>query len=161
SAIGAICAPARTAASAAPAAPNNVRRLTAIMPRPSSRQRHRSDLLLKRGARRDRAIPAVEIGRSRALADELLVAIDHGADRAVALGEFVAGEIFRLAELGVEHVYGLDGLELAGGDRAGVALFRRRADQAPEHRGDRRPHDGELPVHPFLCQSAGLEIGWL
>src|SRR5260370_977541 len=92
-----------------------------------------------RGWRGERAVPALDMGEARPLRHQVAIAPPHDGGRDVAVGERVAGEELRLAELVVEHFRGRRGLLLAGRDGGGVALVGRRADQVPEHRRDGGP----------------------
>ena len=113
---------------------------------------------LKAGRVRDLTVPAIEIRHRRPLRHQFDITAHHHADRNVAVGERVAGQELRLAELGVHDLRGGGGLLLAGVDRRLIALLRRRADQAPEHRRDRRAHHGQLPVHPLAGERALLGV---
>ena len=61
----------------------------------------------------------------------------------------------------VQNRHGRDALDLAGLDRRMIALLRRRADEPPEHRRERRMRDRELPVHPAAGPRARARIGGL
>ena len=70
----------------------------------------------------------------------------------------VAGGERGLAELGVEHAQRRGGLVARFVDLGVVLLLRRRADQAPEQRMDRRRADREHPVHPLAGAGALLRV---
>src|SRR5215471_5462807 len=52
-------------------------------------------------------------------------------------------------------------LTLPASIAAWIALLRRRADEPPEHRRERRMRDRELPVHPAAGARARVRIGGL
>ena len=115
-------------------------------------------MLLERGALLDAGIPALEIVEAAAVRHQLAVAIGGERDRNVAHRESIAGDERRLAELRVEDFHRRRGLVLGLVDLGMIALFRRRADQAPEQRMDRGGGDRELPVHPAAGAGAGAQI---
>ena len=115
-------------------------------------------MILERLALGDGVVPAVEIGRRRTAGHQLPVAVAHHADRDVAVGKCRSGDEWRLAQLRVEYLHRGGGLVLRSLDRGRVALFRRRADQAPERGRDRGAHHGELPIHPLAGERALLGI---
>src|ERR1700689_254916 len=103
-------------------------------PRNDSRQWYRADLILERLPRRERRVPTLEVFQRRTVRHQLPVTVGHDADRDVAVGERVAGEVAGLRQLFVDHDKSRRGGLLAGLDGGMIALLRRRADQAPKHR---------------------------
>jgi alanine-glyoxylate transaminase/serine-glyoxylate transaminase/serine-pyruvate transaminase len=62
-------------------------------------ERHRGDLIFEGRPRRDRAIPAFEIGQRWPLRDQLTITIGDDADWNIAIREIIAGEVARLGQL--------------------------------------------------------------
>src|SRR5262249_1311861 len=108
----------------------------------------RQHVLLEGRALLEGGEPALEIVERRPLRHQAGEGVGHQRDRNVAHGQCVAGDERGLGEVRVEKLHHLDALALARLDRRMIALLRRRADESPEDRRERRMRDRELPVHP-------------
>src|SRR4051794_492692 len=78
-------------------------------------------------------VPRLDVPELRPLDVQRVPAMDEAADRDVAHGEMIAGDIELAGELLVEPRPHLARVGRALLDRGHVALFGRRADEAPEN----------------------------
>src|SRR5262245_38046691 len=101
----------------------------------TERQHH---VLLVRGALLQSRVVGLDPGQLRPLDVERVPAVDEGAERNVAHAEALSADVVAALEALLEHLERLRGLVDAVVDRLAVALLGRRADQAPEHRRERR-----------------------
>src|SRR3712207_290577 len=78
------------------------------------------------------------------------LAVDGGAQRQVADGEGVPGDVLPVVEVGVEDGEGVRRRPDGGGYLLGVAVLRGGPDQAEHGVPEGRKDGAELVVHPLL-----------
>src|SRR3954452_8854014 len=110
---------------------------TALRPPPASYEWNLQHVLLEGGTRLDAAKPAFEMVEPGALRHQTAKAIGHHGCGNVAHGERITGEKGGLGELRIEDPHSRGRPRARCVDGGVIAFFRRRADQPPEHPGDR------------------------